>query len=84
MFPRAGRELNATDAYAGCSSDASAPEQGDVRLVALPGLNVSTDPCDDVHFGAVEIFNDGRWGRICRSNFNTFASFSVDARVICR
>ena len=69
---------------AGCNLEAAAPEQGDVRLAPIPGLNVSTQPCDEVHFGAVEFFNDGRWGRICRSSFNEIATFSVDARVICR
>ena len=37
-----------------------------------------------MHFGAVEIFNHGQWGRICRSSFNSFASFIIDARVVCR
>ena len=69
---------------AGCSGNTTAPQQGDIRLTPFPGLNVSTQPCDDVHFGAVEFFNDGQWGRICRSSFNSFASFIVDARVICR
>ena len=72
------------DVFAGCGGDATTPAQGDVRLAPFPGLNVATQPCDDVHFGAVEFFKDGQWGRICSSTFNRFASFSVDARVVCR
>eukprot|EP00892_Ulva_mutabilis_P004967 jgi/Ulvmu1/2842/UM144_0007.1 len=45
------------------------------------GTNFTTQPCDDAHFGAVEFFNEGQWGRLC-SGFGD--SSPVDAKVICR
>lgn len=38
-----------------------------------------------MHFGAVEIFNNGQWGRVCvgPSSFE-FARFQLDAGVVCR
>lgn len=61
----------------------AAPKQGDVRLVDIKETNFTTQPCDDVHVGIVEIFNDGMWGRICGRRDDT-AMYNVDARVICR
>lgn len=68
---------------AGCTVKVTAPKQGDVRLVNIPGTNFTTQPCDDVHLGGVEFFNDGQWGRICnRRGFPEM--YNVPARVICR
>lgn len=78
---RGGGARNAVNA--GCTSRSSAPTQGDVRLATLAGT-VATSPCDDVHFGGVEIFNDGAWGRICFGTFDQFQAFTVDAQVVCR
>ena len=69
---------------AGCSPNNKAPAQGDVRLIALDDI-LPTQPCDAVHFGGVEIFNNGQWGRICsdrsgRSN----RDFTIDANVVCK
>lgn len=58
----------------------SAPTQGDVRLINIRGTNFTTQPCDDVHLGGVEIFNDGRWGRICDGDSGMY---NIDAKVIC-
>ena len=73
---------------AGCTINETPPAQGDVRLVDIDGINASTAPCDDVHFGGVEIYNDGRWGRICVGNFlndyQNIDQFNVDAVIICR
>eukprot|EP00892_Ulva_mutabilis_P008276 jgi/Ulvmu1/5820/UM025_0077.1 len=68
----------------GCTVNDTAPAQGDVRLVELRGSNFMTQPCDDVHFGAVEFFNDGRWGRICNDAEQDPGGFAIDALVICR
>eukprot|EP00892_Ulva_mutabilis_P007858 jgi/Ulvmu1/5444/UM223_0005.1 len=71
----------------GCEVNDTAPVQGDLRLVNIFGVNSTSGPCDDVHFGGVEIFNQGRWGRICRDNdlfFVGSADFTVDAKVMCR
>ena len=38
--------------------------------------------CDDVHFGAVELFREGRWGRIC--SFSEPDDFTLDAASVCR
>ena len=56
------------------------PVEGDVRLVALPGNSPATRACDDVHFGRVEIFHDGLWGRICAGD----SASTLDAEVVCR
>lgn len=71
---------------AGCDSPANdSPMEGDVRLVPLNGTTSPTAACDDVHFGGVEIFHDGRWGRICSDRFGTApADFTLDAQVVCR
>eukprot|EP00892_Ulva_mutabilis_P005580 jgi/Ulvmu1/3394/UM016_0010.1 len=68
----------------GCSADAAEPAQGDVRLVETTGITSGTQPCDAVHFGAVEIFNAGQWGRICSGRFSGFPDFTIDANVVCR
>ena len=67
----------------GCTAEEGAPSQGDVRLIPLRGVP-PTAACDDVHLGGVEIFNDGRWGRICIDSTNEVSSFTIDAGVICR
>lgn len=70
---------------AGCTTNGSAPAQGDVRLVDLSGIIAQTSPCDAVHFGGVEIFNNGQWGRVCSGRFRgTESDFTIDATVICR
>ena len=43
----------------------------------------ATTACDDVHFGAVEFFNAGRWGSICAPDSDV-ATFAIDAAVVCR
>ena len=68
---------------AGCTGDDSAPAQGDIRLIDLDDITANTQPCDAVHFGGVEIFNDGQWGRICAEGSDT-VDFSIDAKVICK
>eukprot|EP00892_Ulva_mutabilis_P011168 jgi/Ulvmu1/8423/UM043_0001.1 len=65
----------------GCPATNATPSQGDVRLVNIAGTNFTTQPCDDVHFGVVELFNDGQWGRICAQ---FLSQSTVDAKVICR
>lgn len=54
----------------------------------MPVLNGvrATSTCDEMHFGAVEIFNSGRWGRICAGGPGAAAlsSFQMDAAVACR
>ena len=59
------------------------PTQGDVRLIPLEGVP-PTAACGDVHFGGVEIFNDGRWGRICLQDSSDVSAFTVDVGVVCR
>ena len=56
-----------------------------MRLVPLNGTAVPTAPCDDVHFGGVELFREGVWGRICPGRFGgDEADFTLDAKVVCR
>ena len=56
-----------------------------MRLVPLNGTAVPTGPCDDVHFGAVDLFREGVWGRICAGSFGGDADhFTLDAQVVCR
>lgn len=51
----------------------------------LNGTAVPTAPCDDVHLGAVELFIEGRWGRICNGDFGGDPEeFTLDAQVVCR
>lgn len=71
--------------HAGCRVDETPPTQGDIRLVPLTGMNFAspTSPCDEVHFGGVEIYNDGDWGRICRTGRRS-SGFVVEALVICK
>ena len=70
----------------GCESPTNdSPAEGDVRLVPLNGTTTATAPCDPVHFGGVEIYHDGRWGRICSDRFGSDpADFTLDAQVVCR
>ena len=70
---------------AGCAGDGSEPAQGDVRLVDLDDITANTQPCDAVHFGGVEVFNDGQWGRVCAGRFGgDTEDFSIDAKVVCK
>ena len=72
-------------ACAGCEDPPSTPAEGDVRLVPLNGTAVPTAVCDDVHFGGVELFREGTWGRICPGRTGgEEASFTLDAQVVCR
>eukprot|EP00892_Ulva_mutabilis_P007289 jgi/Ulvmu1/4932/UM204_0003.1 len=69
----------------GCEAPAAPPAEGDVRLVPLNGTAVATAACDDVHFGGVELFREGQWGRICAGRFGGDPEeFTVDAQVVCR
>lgn len=61
-----------------------APAEGDVRLVPLNGTATATAACDDVHFGGVELFREGRWGRICSGRGGRTQEFTLDAQVVCR
>lgn len=61
---------------AGCTVNADPPVEGDVRLV--PVNDNPTEPCDDIHFGAVELFRQERWGRICSFLDD---DFTIDAQV---
>lgn len=70
---------------AGCPVPDAVPEEGDVRLVTLNGTSSNTAACDDVHFGGVELFREGRWGRICTGvRFDAADHFTLDAQVVCR
>ena len=56
-----------------------------MRLVPLNGTAVPTAVCDDVHFGGVELFREGSWGRICPGRFGgDEADFTIDAQIVCR
>jgi len=56
-----------------------------MRLVPLNGTTMPTGPCDDVHFGGVELFREGAWGRICKGRFGRDPEeFTLDAQVVCR
>lgn len=48
----------------------------------LNGTSPPTAACDAVHFGGVEIFHDGLWGRICSGDAPY--DFTLDADVVCR
>ena len=70
--------------HSGCGAPTSRPDDGDVRLVPLQGTTVATGECDNVHFGGVELFFQGQWGRICsatRSGIDRDAEFTLDAHV---
>lgn len=66
---------------AGCEDTSVDPEEGDVRLVPFNETATRTALCDDVHFGAVELFREGLWGRICAF---TLEENTIDAQVVCR
>ena len=69
----------------GCKVPTSSPEEGDVRLVPLNGATAATAACDDVHFGGVEMFFQGRWGRFCNTLLGLGHDvFTLDAQVVCR
>eukprot|EP00892_Ulva_mutabilis_P004962 jgi/Ulvmu1/2838/UM144_0002.1 len=68
----------------GCDAEEPPPSQGAIRLVSFQGVNLTTRPCDDVHYGGVEFFNEGQWGRVCGMTDLDPAAASVDALVICR
>ena len=56
-----------------------------MRLVPLVDTAVPTAECDDVHFGGVELFREGAWGRICPGRFGgDEQEFTLDAQVVCR
>ena len=56
-----------------------------MRIVPLNGTAVPTAVCDDVHFGGVELFHEGTWGRICAGRFRgDLFEFTLDAQVVCR
>ena len=65
---------------AGCNTPDAAPLPGDVRLVDLEDTPSGTTPCDEVHFGGVEVFSNGQWGAIC-----SFGSTDLpkEATVVC-
>ena len=65
----------------GCEDTAVDPQQGDVRLVPFDETATPTASCDDVHFGGVELFREGLWGRICEFGLE---EFTIDAQVVCR
>ena len=70
---------------ADCDAPPSPPVEGAVRLVPLNGTAPATATCDDVHFGAVELFRDGIWGRICDGqDGGDPEEFTLDAQVVCR
>lgn len=59
--------------------------EGDIRLVTLNGTSSNTAACDAVHFGGVELFREGVWGRICTGvRFDAADRFTLDAQVVCR
>ena len=62
---------------ADCTSTAPRRNRrGDVRLIPFPDTPGSA-ACDEVHFGAVEVFNAGRWGAVCDGT-------ALAAAVVCR
>ena len=69
----------------GCETATPAPSEGDVRLMTLNGTTAGTAACDEVHFGGVGMFFQGRWGRICNGRLGSdHDEFTLDAHVICR
>lgn len=68
--------------HTGCRDTPAPPADGDVRLVPFAETIAPTSQCDDVHFGGVELFLDGRWGRIC--DFAEPDEITLDAQVVCR
>eukprot|EP00892_Ulva_mutabilis_P011614 jgi/Ulvmu1/8825/UM049_0005.1 len=66
----------------GCSEPALPPSEGDVRLVPLNDTASPTAACDAVHFGNVELFLQGRWGRVCDAG--EAEKVTLVPQVICR
>jgi hypothetical protein len=63
---------------AGCDkAPPDVPSNGDLRLEPIERTTPST-LCDDVHYGFVQIYNNGQWGYICSNGEYT------TARVVCR
>lgn len=59
--------------------------EGSVRLVPLKGESLPTSSCDAVHLGGVELFREGRWGRVCAGRSGRAGElFTLGAQVICR
>lgn len=50
----------------------------------LAGTENPTQPCDEVHLGGVEFFNEGQWGRLCVAGRRPLNTWTVDAIVACR
>ena len=69
-----------TSLAAGCNTPDAAPSPGAVRLVDLKDTPSGTSPCDEVHFGGVEMFFRDRWGAICGFRDTNFTS---EATVVC-
>lgn len=63
---------------AGCP-DPPAPVLGSVRLRGGFGT-----PCDPVHTGFVEVFNEGEWGAICNGKLESGDLDALTADVVCR
>lgn len=70
--------------HAGCSTAKTPPQAGDIRLVATNPNGTATESCDEVHWGDVQIYFQGRWGYICSQGGPETMRFDLDARVICR
>jgi len=55
--------------------------------VPLVNATTSSAPCDAVHSGIVQIFQNGVWGLICTQRFSFRSgsiNFDIDANVVCR
>lgn len=72
----------------GCGIDepTAPPQEGDLRLLPTSSYPTGTQPCEDYHAGAVQMFRNGTWGGICRPRGGLVASekFTLDTQVICR
>jgi Scavenger receptor cysteine-rich domain len=66
--------------HAGCASQSAEPKEGDVRLVPIANTT-ATQPCDNVHYGAAELYHNGQWGRLCDGAMQVTLP---TASVICR
>lgn len=52
-----------------------------MRLVPVVRGQPATAACDVAHFGAVELFRGGQWGRICTTD-ETFRNRAADMFVL--